>query len=127
MARIFIVDDENHIREWYSHELSLQGHKVTSMESSRDLINKVEMFQADLIILDIGLVGSDDLKKLHQIRKTHRKSPVIIWTANHSFELENREPPLDYFLVKAYDTAELNSKIRSALGTNASFRNKPVV
>ncbi len=127
MAKIVIVDEEKHIREWYSHELSVQGHKVTSVESSRNIINQMEAFQADLIILDIGLIDPDDLERFHHIRNNGHESPLIIWTAYHPCEFENTRIPLDYCLVKSYDMTEMNSKLQSALGASAPPRSRQIV
>ncbi len=123
MARIFVIDNQEHIRGWYTHELMKQGHEVISAASGCNLLNKVEMFQADLIILDIDLIDREGMEKLRQIRESYAESPVIIWTASDYSGFQGKGIAPDYHVIKSYDLTELNAKIQSALDSKASFRN----
>jgi DNA-binding response OmpR family regulator len=39
MARILLVDDEEHIRQLYTEELSEEGHKVFTVATGHNLLN----------------------------------------------------------------------------------------
>jgi CheY-like chemotaxis protein len=38
MARILLVDDEEHIRQYYSEELADEGHKVWATDTGHELL-----------------------------------------------------------------------------------------
>ena len=59
MAKILLVDDEKHILEAYSEELSDDVHQVVSIGSADNLLRKIILNNPDLVVLDSRLVEWD--------------------------------------------------------------------
>jgi DNA-binding response OmpR family regulator len=55
MARILLVDDEEHIRRLYTEELSEEGHKIFTVASGHNLLNRIDYLQPEAVVLDIRL------------------------------------------------------------------------
>jgi len=77
MAKILIVDDEQHIRYLYSEELTEAGYEVTTAENGFKLLEKIEEEKPDLVVLDIKMVGYNGLDLLQEIRNKFYDLPVI--------------------------------------------------
>ncbi len=115
MAKILVVDDERHIRELYSLELSGEGYDVETRASCRNLLRDMETSKHNLIILDIRLVDDDGLEMLQEIREHHPDVPVIMCSAYDSYRYDVRTIAADAYVVKSFDLSELKMKIRRAL------------
>jgi two-component system response regulator (stage 0 sporulation protein F) len=63
MARILLVDDEEHIRRLYAEELAEEGHQVFTVASGHNLLKRIDSLQPDAVILDIRLEDSTALPK----------------------------------------------------------------
>ncbi len=50
MAKILIVDDEEHIRYLYSEELTDAGYEVITAESGYRLLERIEEEKPDLVV-----------------------------------------------------------------------------
>ena len=64
MAKILIVDDEEHIRSLYSMELTEAGYEVITAENGHMLLERIEKEKPDLVVLDIKMVDYKGLDLL---------------------------------------------------------------
>ncbi len=117
MARILIVDDEEHIRTLYTLELEDEGHEVLSLESGKELRNHIRTFHPDVIVLDIKMVDVSGLDVLQEVRSEFYDLPVILCSAYGSYKGDVKSIAADYYVVKSSDLTELKKKIRTALET----------
>lgn len=117
MARVLIVDDEEHIRTLYTLELEDEGYEVLSLESGKDLKNHIRSFQPDVIILDIKMVDVSGLDVLQEVRTEFYDLPVILCSAYGSYKGDIKSIAADYYVVKSSDLTELKKKIKTALET----------
>ncbi len=122
MARILVVDDEEYIRHFYSEELSEEGHVVATVASGHKLLEKIEKFQPEVVVLDIKLVDYDGLELLQEIRNRHHDLPVILCTAYDTYKYDEKSIAADYYVVKAFDLSELKTAIQRAIETDTSIR-----
>jgi len=118
MSKVLIVDDERHILEYYSRELSEDGHQVITEDSGEQLLAKIALQRPDIVILDIKLLQWDGLELLREIRNRFYDLPVILCTAYDTFKEDDRSICADYYVVKSYDLSELKTKIRRALSAH---------
>jgi len=118
MARIIIVDDEEHIRSLYKLELEDEGHEVLALETGKGLSEKIKEFDPGVIILDIKMVDVSGLDVLQQVRDEFYNLPVILCSAYGSYKGDLKSVAADYYVVKSSDLTELKEKIRAALDTN---------
>ncbi|RMG85182.1 MAG: response regulator [Candidatus Dadabacteria bacterium] len=115
MARILIVDDEEHIRTLYTLELEDEGHEVLALETGKDIVPRVEEFQPDVVILDIKMVDVSGLDVLQELRNRFYDLPVILCSAYGSYKGDVKSVAADYYVVKSSDLTELKRKIQQAL------------
>ncbi|MGA7964749.1 MAG: response regulator [Gammaproteobacteria bacterium] len=115
MAKILIVDDEEHIRYLYSEELSDAGYDVITAESGYLLMEKIEEEKPDLVVLDIKMVDYNGLDLLQDIRNRFYDLPVVLCTAYDTFKEDMKSISADYYVIKSFDLTELKNKISLAL------------
>jgi DNA-binding NtrC family response regulator len=119
MAKILIVDDEEHIRYLYSEELSDAGYEVITAENGHLLLVKIEEEKPDLVVLDIKMVDYNGLDLLQDIRNRFYELPVVLCTAYDTFKEDMKSIAADYYVIKSFDLSELKSKIAMALDAGA--------
>jgi DNA-binding response OmpR family regulator len=117
VARVLIVDDEEHIRTLYTLELEDEGYEVLSLESGKALREHIRNFQPDVIILDIKMVDVSGLDVLQEVRNEFYDLPVILCSAYGSYKGDVKSIAADYYVVKSSDLTELKKKIRTAMET----------
>lgn len=111
--RVLVVDDEDLCR-WAAKQLVARcGHEVEEAASGEVALGKVEHWNPDAVLLDIGLPGMDGIELLASIRRQRPIIPTILMTAHATLETAIaavRGGALDY-LVKPLDPRELESAL----------------
>ena len=120
MAKILIVDDEEHIRYLYSEELSEAGYEVATHDSGDRILEKIEEEKPDLIVLDIKMGEYNGLDILQQIRNKYCDLPVILCTAYDTFKEDIKSMAADFYVIKSFDLTDLKNKIAMALEATKS-------
>ncbi len=122
MARILLVDDEEHIRQLYTEELSEEGYEVSTMASGHNLLKRIDSLQPEAVVLDIRLVDYDGLELLQEIRNRYHDLPVILCTAYDTYKEDPKAIAADYYVVKSFDLSELKMAIQRAIEAHTSVR-----
>jgi two-component system response regulator (stage 0 sporulation protein F) len=107
MAKILIVDDEEHIRFLYSEELTEAGFEVITADSGYKLMERIKM------------VDYNGLDLLQDIRNKYYDLPVVLCTAYDTFKEDMKSIAADYYVIKSFDLTELKTKIAMALETSS--------
>lgn len=115
MKKILIVDDDYAIRRLYQEELSDEGYRVIVTASCEDIMERIERYMPDLIILDIMMGQFHGLEILQKIRNSHYDLPVILCSAYSMFKHDLRSIAADYYVTKGADLSELKFRIKMAL------------
>ena len=118
MAKILVVDDEEHIRLLYSEELSEAGYEVITAADGYKLVEKIEEQKPDVVILDIKMIDYNGLDLLQDIRNKFYNMPVILCTAYDTFKEDIKSIAADFYVIKSFDLTELKNKILMALDAN---------
>lgn len=115
---IFIVDDEETIREGLSHALR-SGYGVRSFAAAEPALEAIREAPPDLVLLDLGLPGMSGLEAIGEMKSLAPEILVVVITA---FEDVNsvvsamRQGAYDY-IVKPLQVSTLEVTIRNALET----------
>lgn len=117
MAKILVVDDEEHIRLLYSEELSEAGYEVITAADGFQLIERIEEERPDLVVLDIKMIDYNGLDLLQEIRNKFYDLPVILCTAYDTYKEDIKAIAADFYVIKSFDLTELKKKIARALET----------
>ena len=115
MARILIVDDEEHIRRYYTEELSEEGYTVFTVASGHNLLRRIDSLQPEAVVLDIRLEDYDGLDLLQEIRNRFYDLPVVLCTAYDTYRYDEKATAADSYVVKSFDLSELKTAIQKAI------------
>lgn len=119
MALIYVVEDDESIREIESVALRSSGHEVLAFGNARDFYVKIKDKVPDLVLLDIMLPdenGNEIVKKLRSQIET-KGVPVIMVTAKTS-EMDlvrGIEDGADDYIKKPFSVMELISRVKALL------------
>jgi len=115
-ARVLIVDDEKGIRSFLRVSLSSRGYTVFEAATGLDAMEKSASTHPDVIILDLGLPDIDGLNVIREIRK-RAKTPIIILSVREDTpdKVEALEAGADDYLVKPFNIAELQARLKAVL------------
>jgi len=119
MTRILLVDDEEHIRRFYSEELADEGHKVWTTATGHELLKTIASLHPEVVVLDIRLVDYDGLELLQEVRNKHHDLPVILCTAYDTYKYDQKSIAANYYVVKSFDLTELKLAIHRAIEANS--------
>ncbi len=121
MCRILLIDDEEHIRQFYTEELSEEGHEVSTLASGYGLLREIDNMKPDAVVLDIKLIDYDGLELLQEIRNRYHDLPVILCTAYDTYKYDQKALAADYYVLKSFDLSELKTAIQRAVETTVSL------
>ena len=119
MAVIYIIEDDDSIREIEEFALKNAGHKVCGFSSAKEFYTKLEEVIPDMCLVDIMLPdesGSDIVKKLRKNPDT-KALPIIMVTAKTT-ELDlvrGIEDGADDYIKKPFSVMELISRVKALL------------
>ncbi|MBE5891051.1 MAG: response regulator transcription factor [Lachnospiraceae bacterium] len=119
MALIYIVEDDDNIREIEEFALSNANHKVVGFACAADFYKKLDDILPDLCLVDIMLPdenGNEIVKKLRG-RSDTGKIPVIMVTAKTTdLDLaKGLEDGADDYIKKPFSVMELISRVKALL------------
>lgn len=114
--RIFVIDDDENIRELISLYLEKEGYAVDQFESGEKGIEAVKISAPDLVMLDIMMPGMDGYDTLKEIRKIG-KTPVIMVTAkDETFDkVLGLELGADDYIVKPFEPKEMTARVKAVI------------
>jgi DNA-binding response OmpR family regulator len=115
--KILIAEDELALQQSIVSYLQKEANVCEVASEYHEAIYKVDLYDYDLILLDVNLLTGSGLDILTKIKKARKKTGVIIITANNSLEdkLEGLDLGADDYLTKPFHLAELNSRIKAVL------------
>lgn len=119
MHRIYIVEDEENIREMISYALNNSSFRVKAFSDAKGLYSELEESVPHLFLLDIMLEGEDGYSILKTIRNNEKTKsiPVIMLTAKSSEydKVKGLDMGADDFITKPFGVMELISRVKAVL------------
>ena len=119
MPLIYIVEDDEDIRELSIYALRGAGFECEGFESAADFQAALSEKRPDLALLDIMLPGEDGLSVLRKLRAGSRFSslPVIMLTAKGSEadKVKGLNLGADDYVSKPFGVTELTARIHAVL------------
>lgn len=114
--KIFVIDDDENIRELISLYLVKEGYVVEQYESGEKGVQALKTSTPDLIMLDIMMPGMDGYDTLKEIRKLG-KTPVIMVTAkDETFDkVLGLELGADDYIVKPFEPKEMTARVKAVI------------
>ncbi len=119
MALIYIVEDDDNIREIETIALGNSGHTVVGFARAGDFRKKLTEKRPDLIILDIMLPDEDGYETLKKLRTDPVAGwiPVIMVTAKTTEMdmIRGLEDGADDYIRKPFSVMELITRVKALL------------
>lgn len=128
---IFIVEDDENIREMEGYALKNSGYEVKGFADGDAVMAALATEVPELILLDIMLPGDDGLTILRKIRASERtKSVPIMMVTAKTTELDKvrgLDMGADDYLAKPFGIMELVSRVKALLRRTTSAANQTSV
>jgi CheY-like chemotaxis protein len=119
MAKILVVDDEEHIVMILKDSLEFSGFQVFTAYNGEEALVSVEKEHPDLIVLDIGMPKIDGWEVCRRLKSNEatRSIPIIILTAYAQMSDQKKGAALgaERFVTKPCDLTYLVEEINSLL------------
>ncbi len=115
--KILVIEDEKLLSDTIGSFLKEEGHRTEQAGTLEMGIEKVNLYEYDCVLVDIGLPDGNGLKLVGEIKRTHPETGIIIISAKNSLEdkIVGLDLGADDYLTKPFHLSELNSRINSLL------------
>ena len=119
MELIYVIEEDENIRELIQAALSSYGYQVTAFEAAEPALENIAKDRPALAIFDLMLPGMDGLQAIEEIRKNPQVSriPIIVLTAkDKEFDkVIGLDRGADDYMTKPFSVLELAARVRSQL------------
>jgi len=116
MAKILLVDDDPITKTLLKTLLEMEGFNVVPWELGTDVLEKLQMEQPDLVVMDVNLNGLDGIEVLHDLRAEQKFHHIrVIMSSGMNYQEECHREGANAFLLKPYMPDDLIKVIRKNL------------
>ncbi len=128
-TQVLVVANEPQLLGHVCTSLTLEGHRVTTVESADAALQRVrEGLNPDLVFVDLGTSPCDGLHTLRQLKLTHPGSKMVAISENGNARqaVEAMRLGAEDCLVKPFPNSELEAVVNRCLGEiEANKKNSP--
>jgi len=119
--KILIFDDDTTILEVITIIFEENGYQVEISETSHDILEKVEQYKPDVILMDnwIPKIGGVEATRLLKSHGEFKSIPVIYVTANNDIVALAKEAQADDYVAKPFNLEDLEDKVAKYLKEEA--------
>ena len=118
--RILIIEDEESLRQTLKLNLEIESYIVETCYNGLNAIEKVTLFNPDLILLDIMMPEISGADVYKELRRNSINTPVIFLTAKNNVhdKIAGLKLGADDYITKPFDLEELLLRINIVLKRN---------
>ena len=131
MAYIFVVDDEEDIRELLRYNLIQDGHRVSTFENGSLCLKAVDVEKPDLILLDVMMPLMDGIEVCEALKNNPENEDIIICFLTARSEdysqIAGLEAGGDDYISKPIKPKVLLSRIHALLRRKTKLEAKDVI
>ena len=115
--KILVIEDEADLCETIVSFLKEEGYRCEQAGTLEHGIVKVNLYEYDCILIDIGLPDGNGFSLVNELKKCHPETGIIIISARNSLDdrILGLDRGADDYLSKPFHLSELNSRIKSLL------------
>jgi len=119
MTKIMIVDDEQDLREMIDLMMKKEGFETEMAQDGMEFLEKIDVFQPDIVTLDVMMPGLTTKEILQQLREKNNNTKIILLTVVRYSEEEKAQiikmgNIVDY-ITKPFDFEELIDRVKFSL------------
>ncbi len=117
MAKILVVEDDDDLLETLSQLLKAENHVVETVSEGDEGLQRLQVYDYDLAIVDWGLPGLEGIEVCRQYRAGGGKALILMLTGKSSVTErgEGLDSGADDFLSKPFNLRELAARVRALL------------
>lgn len=120
--RIFVIEDDENIREIINLALLSNGYEVVLFDNAVDALSKINEQAPSLAIFDVMLPKMSGIDAIKEIRKTNNELPILILSAKDREidKVNGLDSGSDDYMTKPFGILELQARVRSLLRRHAT-------
>jgi two-component system OmpR family response regulator len=113
--RVLVVEDERLLAENISKMLKSEGFEVEIAYSISDMYKKIEVFEPELIVLDLMLPDGNALNEIQELKTKLPEVGIIIISAKNTDldKIIGIELGADDYVGKPFNTRELVARVKA--------------
>lgn len=113
--KILIVEDETSLAAAILSYLKMSGHVCELAANYQAAEDKINLYQYDCALIDINLPDGSGLDIVEKLKKNNTPTGIIIISARDTINdrIKGLDLGADDYLIKPFDLAELNARIKS--------------
>jgi CheY-like chemotaxis protein len=121
---ILVADDDPRLVRVLRTNLERDGFTVMTAEDGKQVLNQVQRYRPDLIILDVMMPNLDGPETSQQLRSDPQTQdiPILFLTAilrKPEAQRRNRQGGLTRYVAKPYEIDDILTEVRSLLSLEA--------
>jgi len=115
--KLLIIEDNLELLKAISESLTAEQFLCETAEDFFAAIEKVNMYNYDIVVVDINLPGGSGLEIIRELKKINTESGVIVISARNSLDnkIEGLELGADDYITKPFALAELIARVKALL------------
>ena len=115
--RVLLVEDDLMIGAEIHGALKDSAYAADWVKSGQSALATLSSQAYDVMLLDLGLPGTDGMSVLHTVRARKIEVPIIVITARSGVDdrLRGLDSGADDYLVKPFEISELLARMRAVL------------
>jgi len=116
-VKILVIEDEKMLCETIVSYFEREGYRCEQAGTVEMGTEKVNLYEYDCMLVDIGLPDGNGLTLVRKLKKCHPETGIIIISARNSLDdkISGLDLGADDYLTKPFHLSELNSRIKSLL------------
>ena len=120
MTKIMVVDDEQDLREMIELMMKKEGFETEMAIDGTDFLNKIDVFQPDLVTLDVMMPGLTTKEILEKLKEKNSKPKIILLSVVRFSDEEKKKlfemGVIDY-ITKPFEFEDLMESVRKWIVT----------
>lgn len=114
--KILIVDDDNNIAQLIALYLTKECFETKIVNDGEQALHEFNLFQPNLILLDLMLPGIDGYQVCREIRHVSDVPVIMLSAKGETFDkVLGLELGADDYIIKPFDSKELVARVRAVL------------
>jgi DNA-binding response OmpR family regulator len=115
--KVLLIEDEAELSGDIREFLMRENFLCEVVPNFEDAFEKINLYQYDCIIVDIGLPDGNGLDLIRNLKKNGSETGIIIISAKNSLDdkITGLEIGADDYLTKPFHLTELNARIKSII------------
>ena len=114
---ILVVEDERNLADAICRILEDAGYNAEACYDGKSGLISAESGLYDAVVLDVMLPGMSGLEVVHELRRKHNATPVLMLTARTATtdKVEGLDAGADDYMTKPFEAPELLARMRALL------------